>query len=74
MKYKIELELPENKLSLALEFLKSLSFVKAVKTISSTESSEEIAHKKERPFGLLKGTINVPEDFNEPLDDLKEYM
>lgn len=25
-------------------------------------------------FGYLKGKIHVPDDFNEPLDDFKEYM
>ncbi|MCL2200156.1 MAG: type II toxin-antitoxin system RelB/DinJ family antitoxin [Defluviitaleaceae bacterium] len=32
--------------------------------------------KKDRraAFGCLKGKINVPDDFNEPLDDFKEYM
>ena len=30
MKYRIELDLPENKLALTLEFLKSLSYIKAV--------------------------------------------
>jgi len=25
-------------------------------------------------FGYLKGKINVPDDFNEPLEDFKEYM
>ena len=25
-------------------------------------------------FGCLKGKINVPDDFNEPLEDFKEYM
>jgi hypothetical protein len=29
---------------------------------------------KKRIFGTLKGTITVPDDFNEPLDDFKEYM
>jgi len=29
---------------------------------------------KKRPFGTLKGTITVPGDFNEPLEDLKDYM
>jgi hypothetical protein len=29
---------------------------------------------KKRPFGTLKGTITVPNDFNEPLEDLKDYM
>lgn len=27
-----------------------------------------------RPFGTLKGSIKLSPDFNEPLDDLKEYM
>ncbi|RYU95441.1 DUF2281 domain-containing protein [Emticicia agri] len=38
---------------------------------------EEISDKtsfKKRPFGTLKGTIKVSDDFNEPLDDLKDYM
>jgi hypothetical protein len=32
--------------------------------------------KKDRSaaFGCLKGKILVPDDFNEPLDDFKEYM
>jgi hypothetical protein len=32
--------------------------------------------KKDRSaaFGYLKGKITVPDDFNEPLDDFKEYM
>jgi hypothetical protein len=25
-------------------------------------------------FGSLQGKINLPADFNEPLDELKEYM
>ncbi|MDQ6761686.1 MAG: DUF2281 domain-containing protein [Bacteroidota bacterium] len=27
-----------------------------------------------RPFGSLKGKIGIPDNFNEPLDDLKDYM
>ena len=32
--------------------------------------------KKDRSaaFGCLKGKIHVPDNFNEPLDDFKEYM
>lgn len=29
---------------------------------------------KDRVSGSLKGKISLPDDFNEPLDDLKEYM
>ncbi len=37
---------------------------------------EEIqpAYLKKRRLGSLKGKISMPEDFNEPLDDLKDYM
>ena len=31
-------------------------------------------HKNKIVFGSLKGKISVPDDFDEPLDDLKEYM
>lgn len=27
-----------------------------------------------RRLGSLKGKVSIPDDFNEPLDDLKEYM
>lgn len=27
-----------------------------------------------RPFGIGKGTIELAPDFDEPLDDLKDYM
>jgi hypothetical protein len=30
------------------------------------------SHK--RRLGSLKGKIGIPNDFNEPLDDLKDYM
>ena len=36
----------------------------------------DISEKKNRhtAFGYLKGKIHVPADFNEPLDDFREYM
>jgi len=41
----------------------------------SSEKSP-ISKKKDRgiAFGCLKGKIHVPDDFNEPLDDFREYM
>lgn len=39
---------------------------------------EEIENSKQvparRPFGIGKGTIEMATDFDEPLDDLKDYM
>lgn len=29
---------------------------------------------QKRPFGSLKGKVGIPDNFNEPLDDLKDYM
>lgn len=42
--------------------------------ITFLEDTEVATNLKKRPFGTLKGTITVPDDFNEPLDDLKDYM
>ena len=37
--------------------------------------SEPIEPKKvERRLGGLDGKVNLPDDFDEPLEDLKEYM
>ena len=47
------------------------------KTIYQQEKTSDIfVEKKNRDaaFGYLKGKINVPADFNEPLEDFKEYM
>lgn len=30
--------------------------------------------KKKRKFGILKDQIKISEDFDEPLEDFKEYM
>ncbi|MCU0467824.1 MAG: DUF2281 domain-containing protein [Arcicella sp.] len=43
--------------------------------VSFTEPLEiEEKTKKKRQFGTMKGSFTVPDDFNEPLDDLKDYM
>ena len=38
-----------------------------------TEKALETDAKFRKPGGL-KGKISIPDDFNEPIDDLKEYM
>lgn len=39
-------------------------------------SEEKIDQKGKQKIilGMLEGKINLPDDFNEPLDDLKDYM
>lgn len=41
-------------------------------TFLSDEPDEGI--KKLRIPGSLKGKVTIPDDFNEPLNDLKDYM
>ena len=40
------------------------------------KSLDQISENQEslRPFGVLKGKVWTAEDFDEPLDDFKEYM
>ncbi|MGH8555986.1 MAG: DUF2281 domain-containing protein [Methylococcales bacterium] len=38
-----------------------------------TEDVQSGGAKKRVPGGL-KGKVGIPDDFNEPLDDLKDYM
>lgn len=44
---------------------------KVVVTLLEETQSSPI---QKRRLGSLKGKVAVPDDFNEPLDDLKEYM
>jgi len=53
------------------------SLSKAVKVIVTFMEDEEIILKKKKPLvaGFGKGTVSyMSPDFNEPLDDLKDYM
>lgn len=49
---------------------------KANVIVTFLTSEKEIAHKGKQKIilGLLDGKIKLPDDFNEPLDDLKDYM
>jgi len=42
--------------------------------VSSVLSQVPKKRDRRSAFGCLKGLISVPDDFNEPLDDFKEYM
>ncbi|HEY5465017.1 MAG TPA: hypothetical protein VIJ95_17270 [Hanamia sp.] len=41
--------------------------------VTFLEEINEFQDDKRR-LGSLKGKIGIPDDFNKPLDDLKEYM
>ncbi len=49
---------------------------KKVQVFVSFAEPLEIAEKtkKKRQFGTMKGSFIMSDDFNEPLDDLKDYM
>lgn len=51
-------------------------YAKVIVTVLEEEKiDEEKAPKKpRRQFGIMKGSVTLPDDFNEPLDDLKNYM
>jgi ABC-type phosphate/phosphonate transport system substrate-binding protein len=56
--------------SLPADLKKQVSeFVKSLK--KERKDKKEI---KERQFGYAKGLFKMSEDFDEPLDDFKEYM
>jgi len=42
--------------------------------LTGQETNEEKKPKKKVKIGLLEGKIKLPGDFNEPLEDLKDYM
>jgi len=41
--------------------------------LSGEQTEDEQKTKRGKP-GALKGRLTIPDDFNEPLEDLKEYM
>ncbi len=46
----------------------------SVRVIVLVNDKVEEKPKKKRQLGTLAGKISIPDDFDEPLDDLKEYM
>jgi len=44
------------------------------KTTKQNEDRSKMSTKGERTLGKYEGKIQMSEDFNAPLDDLKEYM
>lgn len=37
-------------------------------------STEELIQRRREGFGRFKGVFTVPDDFDAPLDDFKDYM
>ncbi|HQW04752.1 MAG: DUF2281 domain-containing protein [Flavobacteriales bacterium] len=48
--------------------------VEFIEFLMKRRNREPEKPEKKRVAGLMKGEIHVPDDFDEPLDDFKEYM
>ncbi|MDR6563945.1 MULTISPECIES: DUF2281 domain-containing protein [unclassified Arcicella] len=46
----------------------------SVRVIVLVTNDVEETPKKKRQLGILAGKISIPDDFDEPLEDLNEYM
>lgn len=56
-------------------YLNEIPVVKDKIKVVVTFLTEIVIHSApKRRFGSLQGKIGLPDDFNEPLDDLKDYM
>lgn len=48
--------------------------VEFIELLMQGRKKEQKPHLEKRPLGLLEGKIRMAYDFDEPLDDFKEYM
>ena len=63
-------------MSTAINMLLYKAIYQQEKPLKVSSEKSTVSEKKDRSsaFGCLKGKIHVPDDFNEPLDDFREYM
>jgi hypothetical protein len=64
-------EVPENR-RLTIDVPREVPVGPVILTFVPKAEAQE--QKKERKFGCLKGQIWMADDFDEPLDDFKDYM
>lgn len=65
--------LPESMVNEVEDFIDFLK-VKHFKYTSESNRQENLAEEPKSLYGAAKGLFVIPKDFNEPLDDLKDYM
>ena len=51
-----------------------IDFIMSKKEKESKLSEIKNGEANKRPFGILKGKIKMSDDFDEPLEDFKDYM
>ncbi len=63
------LQMPEDAKKQVNDFI---DYIMSKKENKTHEKGKGEANK--RPFGILKGKIKMADDFDEPLEDFKDYM
>ena len=61
-------------IDIPIDFQSQLKANQVVRVIVLVDDMKKENIKGERKLGILKGKFSIPDDFDEPLDDLKEYM
>ncbi len=64
----------EIKLIPAEKYAEIYDFLHYLRLSLSQEKTEKKSFKKTPKFGFAKGTFKMAEDFDEPLEDFKDYM
>ena len=74
MIYQLEIDDRDETAKAVLAFIRQMAIAnKAIKApVALTDTYQP--GLTERPFGTMKGSFKLSPDFNEPLDDLKEFM
>ncbi|MCL2055400.1 MAG: DUF2281 domain-containing protein [Oscillospiraceae bacterium] len=65
--------LPENSLRAVSVFLRNIVMVEFEKP-KITPTPEEIVERRKALLGCMKGKTWTADDFNAPLDEMREYM
>jgi len=55
-------------------FRSQLKANQAVRVSVVIDETKPMERKKERKLGTLAGKLSIPDDFDEPLEDFKDYM
>ncbi|QKZ13288.1 DUF2281 domain-containing protein [Spirosoma sp. KUDC1026] len=74
MIYRLEIDDRHETARAVLDFIRQMaSKNKAIKRPVAVTDFNKMP-LTERPLGIMKGSFKLSPDFNEPLDDLKDYM
>ena len=51
-----------------------LHYIEALVEQYTTSTAKESQPNRQRAFGIWKGAVRMADDFDQPLEDLKDYM